>query len=105
MIFLEVFCKLIFIATAARKITVSVITFHADSFKAFNVYASVCQNSRFKCYCEVYLRSIRGKIILWEGGRKVFLELVTICEISAVQDTALDFIQLSTLVFRISDNL
>jgi hypothetical protein len=37
--------------------------------------------------------------------RDVFLELVTVCEISAVQDTALDFRQLSTLVYRSSDNL
>ena len=59
--------RIIFIVTAARKITVSVVNFHTDSLKDFKVYASVCEYSIFKSYCEVYLRSIRGNIILWEG--------------------------------------
>jgi len=41
MIFLDAFRKLIFIVTAAMKITVSVINFHTDSFRAFKVYVSM----------------------------------------------------------------
>ena len=68
MTFLDAFRKLIFIVTAAGKITVYVIDSHTDAFKDFEVYVSVCEYSSFRCYCEFYLRSIRGQLILWEGG-------------------------------------